>query len=191
MLKKAIMALAGAVALAGAFPASATTITLPTTTASNGTIYSSYTANVAAGPFIDSYSFTLPSSAYTISTALVYALGTSISFNGFSTSNVIQLTSATLNGISASISNSSLPAGIATLTTYTASASNVPGGSSNTLTISGSAAGANAYQILIAATPAVPERETWAIMIAGMGVVGVAAMRARRRQGSAQTTAAA
>jgi len=80
MLKKAIMALAGAVALAGAFPASATTITLPTTTASNGTIYSSYTANVAAGPFIDSYSFTLPSSAYTISTALVYALGTSISW---------------------------------------------------------------------------------------------------------------
>ena len=60
-------------------------------------------------------------------------------------------------------------------------AGNVYGGFTNTLTINGSAAGVNAYQILIAATPAVPEPETWAMMIAGMGVVGAMAMRARRR----------
>lgn len=181
MLKKAMIALAGVATLAIAAPAAATTYTIPTTTSSNGTVYGSYTASVGAGPFSDTFSFTLPSAAYTISSALVYASGVSVSLGSFNISNVVTLNSATLNGLAASISSSSLPAGIATLTSYTASASNVPGGSTNTLTINGSAAGANAYQILIAATPAVPEPETWAMMIAGMGVVGAMALRARRR----------
>lgn len=182
MFKKAIMALAGAAALAGATPASAATITLPTSTTTSGTVYSTYTSAVTAGSFNDTYTFTLPSSAYTITTALVYALGSSISLGNFSSSNVITLTSATLNGVAATINSSTLNAGIASLTSYTASASNVAGTTTNTLTISGLASGTNAYQILIAATPAVPEPETWAMLIAGMGVVGAAALRARRRQ---------
>lgn len=182
MLKNAFLALASALVLAGANPASATTITLPTTTSSSGTVYGEYTATVGTGAFSNTYTFSLPSAAYTINTALVYASGTSFSLGSFSSSNVITLTSATLNGVAASIANSTLPLGIASLTTYTASASNVAGSTTNTLTISGVAAGANAYQILIAATPAVPEPETWAMMIAGMGVVGAAALRARRRQ---------
>jgi hypothetical protein len=141
-----------------------------------------FTESVSAGSFSDNDSFSLPSTLYNL-TSVVISSGTSVHIHGFpSSSNIASLTSVSLNGVMATITPTIITAGGITSATYVAQfASPIPAGLTNNLVVTGVAGGLSDYRVGITAIYPVPEPATWAIMIGGFGMIGMAAMQRRRR----------
>jgi hypothetical protein len=154
-----------ALSLASFGSAYAETVTL--TPGADGSYTGYYGATHTAGTFSDEFVFT-PS----VGASLVDAL---VSSSGFQSITNIDFTSATLNGVALSITNGTFDFA------YTASQLSLDG--TLTLILNGTS-GANAsYAGTINVLP-VPEPETYALMLAGVGVIG---FMARRRKGATQS----
>lgn len=134
----------------------------------------SFAKTVAAGSFLDTWTFNLT----TPSIVAASATNIAISFGNFSFGG-IDLFAASLNGVALGLSTfASSNNGVTVTTQVLAGSTNLPAGTFS-LTVSGMAsAGGASYGGNIVATP-VPEPETLAMMLAGLGAV---CFLARRRQ---------
>jgi hypothetical protein len=184
MNKKIVSTLVCVAAVAGATPAFATnnTLNLSNSGGPTGTYAGVFTESVSAGSFSDNDTFSLPSNLYKL-TSVVISSGTAVNIPGFpSSSNIAALTSVSLNGVMATITPTIVTAGGITSATYVAQfASPIWAKATNDLVVSGSAGGISDYKVGITAVYAVPEPATWAIMIGGFGMIGMATMQRRRR----------
>lgn len=138
----------------------------------NGTFAGAFfNQGIAAGAFTDTFTFTLPINGIGSGTVTTSA-------SLFGSPNDVDFTSVFVNNIVAPItrSNGNL--------FEVAFASSVPitAGVLNTITVNGVSRGNGAYggQATFIPTSAVPEPSTWAMLLVGFGMTGVA-MRYRRR----------
>lgn len=113
--------------------------------------------------FEDTYTFTPQ-----LGNGLVDSVLSSI---GFTNASNINFTSVTLNGVALTISNGVIDSA-ATLT-------QIPASGLLTLIVKGTSGSAASYSGVLNVT-AVPEPETYAMMLAGLGLVGFAAARRRK-----------
>jgi hypothetical protein len=160
-MKNIFKAAALAVALAMTAPAAANAVAFITVdpAAPNGTISGVFgNTGIAAGAFTDVLNFTLPTGGLT--SATITSILTSAT-------NDVNFTSVLLNGTPFTIGSTGTTEfrfinNLATLT------------GQQTLTINGVSGGEGSYGGTIAFSPGVvPELSTWAMMILGMGMVGV------------------
>jgi hypothetical protein len=157
-MKKAIAAVALLIAsVSSAFAATTVTLTPGVTGVYTGFFGASHTA----GAFTDVYNFT-PSLGGTWVDSLITSIG-------FTPASDINFTLADLNGSSLIIQNGLLDAA------YTPAPFQLSG--PLTLTISGMSGATASYSGSINVTSAVPEPETYAMLLAGLGLVGFAARR--------------
>jgi hypothetical protein len=159
MIKSFVAAAALMAAASSAF-ATATVVNL-TQSASNPLDYTGGFNLVHNGAFTDTFTFTP-----VFSSSLVSAVLTSI---GFTSVTDINFTSVKLNGVSLNIVNG-LVDSASTLTQL-----NISGPLS--LVVSGTSGLNASYSGTINVTAAVPEPETYALMLGGLGLVGFAARR--------------
>jgi hypothetical protein len=168
IMKLKFVAAAAAVVFssAGAF---ATTTDLGNLAAS-----ASFARTVAAGSFMDSWSFNLG----TPSIVAASATNVEITFGGFSFGGISDF-AATLNGVPLLLQSLGSSANGVTVTTQVlAGGTSLPAGTFS-LMVSGTAAvGGASYGGNLVATP-VPEPETYAMMLAGLGALGFLARRRR------------
>lgn len=134
----------------------------------------SFSRTVAPGGFLDNWMFNLA----TPSIVAASATNVEISFGGFSFGGISDFAAA-LNGVPLQLNSlTSTNNGVSVTTQVLAGSTNLPAGNFS-LTISGTAGpGGASYGGNIVATP-VPEPETLAMMLAGLGALG---FLARRRQ---------
>ena len=134
----------------------------------------SFAKTVAAGSFLDTWTFNLT----TPSIVAASATNVAISFGAINV-GAIGSFAALLNGVPLGLSSfASTNNGVTVHTQVLSGSTNLPAGMFN-LTVSGvAAAGGASYGGNIVAVP-VPEPETLAMMLAGLGAVG---FLARRRQ---------
>lgn len=125
---------------------------------------------IGAGAFSDTLKFTVPG---------LGSVGATISSIAVSLLTNVDFTSVTLNGAEFDIGN---------LGNNEFRSLVLPvGGGEQTLVISGTSGGAGSYSGTLAF--AVPEPATWAMMISGFGIAGVAVRARRRKQTSGMVTA--
>jgi hypothetical protein len=134
----------------------------------------SFASTIGQGSFSDTFTFTLPHAAYSIS-----AFFNTVSLPA---SSGLRFTSATLNGHAFAISSQTTNLGFTTLGVTTGIVGNVFSTGVNTLTFTGTAplTGSLAGTLAVAA---VPEPSQWAFMIAGL--IGIAFVYQRQRRRSA------
>ena len=136
-------------------------------------------SNVVSGAFIDNYSFNL-GTASTVATALT---NVEVVMGSFSFGKITNF-SALLNGLSifnlSSLSSSTPPV---TVTTQILSGSSALPAGVFTLQVSGNAGSGASYGGSIVAAP-VPEPETFAMLLAGLGMMGSIAMRRNKKKTS-------
>ena len=126
--------------------------------------------SIAGGAFSDTLKFTVPG---------IGSVGSTISSIAVSFLNNIDFTSVTLNGQEFDI---------ASLGMLEFRSIKVPvGAGEQTLVISGNSGGNGSYSGTLAF--AVPEPESWAMMITGFGLAGAAIRTRKRRQGAKLATA--
>lgn len=136
----------------------------------------SFSRTVAAGSFLDKWSFNLG----TPSIVAASATNVEISFGSFSFGGISNF-AATLNGVPLLLQSFGSSANGVTVTTQVlAGSTTLPAGTFSLMVSGTAAAGGASYGGNIVATP-VPEPETLAMMLAGLGALG---FLARRRQNS-------
>ena len=170
--------LAAAVAMSGFIAASsAQAATFPVGSANfkasagpNGTYAGAFFNNgIAAGEFSDTFTFTLPADGFGSGTVT-----TSANFLG--DVNDVDFTAVLINGMAAQL----FVAGGGVFEVAFRNLVPITAGQLNTITVTGISRGNGAYGGQASFEPAaVPEPATWALMLAGFGMVGYA-MRRRR-----------
>ena len=173
MKKTVFAALAAASLLAGATAANADTHTFNLVTpapAPDGSIsvnYGDADPTVGNADFTDTFNFILPAglTSATISSTMTAA------------TNNVDFTSVTLNGFAFT----PVSTGTFEIRTFPASYFNA---GTNTIVVTGHSGVAGGYDGVISFSPGVPEPATWALMILGLGAVGVAMRRNRRQMGA-------
>lgn len=181
-LLAAFAAVATVVSIAPASAATFTTIPVGTSTAtasfiatpnSNGTISGAIgRSGLAAGDFVDTFTFTLPASGF--------GTGSVITTTGtIGSATDLNFTSVTFNGRIVPITV--MAGGLFEM----AFASGLPvtGGVVNSLVVSGTSFGGASYggNLTFAPAAAVPEAATWAMMLVGFGMMGAGLRYGRRK----------
>jgi hypothetical protein len=178
-MRRLLISSVAAVAALAALPAQA--ITFPAggffnaAPGPNGTFSGAFgNLGIAAGPFTDIFTFTLPTSGIGSG-----SVTTSVTFQDLFGPTDTDFGSVTINGVTAPIVRT------ASGQAETATALTVPitGLALNTITVSGTSRGSGSYGGQLTFIPfaaAAPEPGTWAMMILGFGIAG-ASFRYRRR----------
>lgn len=168
-----------------------TVLTLTNTGGVHGSYYGLFHIPVAAGAYTDRFTFQLPSPLYNLGTSFLTSIGTDVSLGGTTIGSTgIGLTKFTLNfvdGATRLFPVSSNTFGAVTLTSVETLSNfsdpkDVRGGWTNYVTVSGISGGASTLDLYITAAYAVPEPETWAMMIAGFALIGGMMVLRRRRE---------
>ena len=170
-MKRVIGRVTAVVALSLALPAQAAEYVMPGPTVSTPLVGSfAGTGNVGTGGFTDNWNFSISQPSAIASFALSYNFApfiapiTSFGANLYTAGNVLvgSFSGSTANGVTTLVfSNTNLAAG-----TYK-------------IQVSGTAATPTIYTAGATVTP-VPEAHEWAMMLAGLGVVGFVASHKRR-----------